>query len=258
MEFDEEASRRVEALYKTVDVVEQRRETQRLLNLQSGESVLDIGSGPGLLAAEMANAVGPKGTVRGVDIAASMLAMANDRCDAMPWVKFEEASATQLPFEDGAFDVVVVVQVLEYVDDFETALAEIYRVLRPGGRALVIDSDMGSLLFNTADHPRQTKILAAWNEHMAHPFLPRQLAPRMRGAGFSLESCGVIPLLNTEFAPYFFSYPMAGLIAAFVAGRGGITEDEAQAWAGEQQELGEAGEYFYAMNRFYFLGEKPA
>lgn len=206
----------------------------------------------------MANAVGPKGTVRGVDIAASMLAMANGRCDAMPWVEFEEASATDLPFEDGAFDAVVAVQVLEYVDDFETALAEIYRVLRPGGRALVIDSDMGSLLFNTADHPRLAKILAAWNEHMAHPYLPRQLAPRMRGAGFSLEDCGVIPLLNTEYAPYYFSHPMAGLIAAFVAGRGGITEDEAQAWAGEQQELGEAGEYFYAMNRFYFLGEKPA
>lgn len=257
MEFDEETSRRVEALYKTVDVVDQRRETLRLLNLQPGEAVLDIGSGPGLLAAEIANIVGPKGTVRGVDISESMLAMASGRCEAMPWVKFEDAGATQLPFEDGAFDAVVTVQVLEYVEDIETALAEIYRVLRPGGRALVIDSDMGTILFNTADYPRMAKILAAWNEHMAHPYLPRVLAPGMRGAGFSLADHGVIPLLNTEYAPYYFSYPMAGMIAAFVTGRQGITEDEAQAWAGEQKELGEAGEYFYSMNRYYFLGEKP-
>lgn len=258
MEFDEETSRRVEALYKTVDVVAQRRETIRLLNIKAGEAVLDIGSGPGLLAAEMANIVGPKGKVRGVDISAPMLEMASARCDAMPWVKFEDAGATELPFEDGAFDAVVTVQVFEYVDDIERALAETYRVLRPGGRALVIDSDMGSILFNTADYPRMARILAAWDEHMTHPHLPRSLAPRMTRAGFSLTAHGVIPLLNTKYAPEYFSYPMAGMIASFVTGRQGITEDDARAWADEQRALGEAGEYFYSMNRYYFLGEKPA
>ena len=52
-----------------------------MLDLKGGEAVLDVGSGPGLLAAEMAEAVGPEGTVRGVDPSESMLALARRRQD---------------------------------------------------------------------------------------------------------------------------------------------------------------------------------
>jgi arsenite methyltransferase len=55
--FDDDASRKLEAAYLTPDVVAQRRETLRALALQPGERVLDIGSGPGLLVAEMADVV---------------------------------------------------------------------------------------------------------------------------------------------------------------------------------------------------------
>ena len=54
LEFDEETSRKVEAVYQTPDVVAQRRRVLKALELRTGEQVLDIGSGPGLLAYEMA------------------------------------------------------------------------------------------------------------------------------------------------------------------------------------------------------------
>src|SRR4029453_7016174 len=72
LEFDAEAARQVEAVYLTADVVQQRREVLRLLGLTAGEAVLDIGSGPGLLATDMAQAVGPAGRVCGIDISDSM------------------------------------------------------------------------------------------------------------------------------------------------------------------------------------------
>jgi SAM-dependent methyltransferase len=67
MQFDDATSRRVEETYSTPDVVEQRRVVRAALGLQAGQNVLDIGSGPGFLACEMAEAVGPSGSVRGID-----------------------------------------------------------------------------------------------------------------------------------------------------------------------------------------------
>lgn len=61
VQFDEEASRRLEAIYVTSDVIAQRQEVLRALELLPGERVLDMESGPGFLASEMANAVGSSG-----------------------------------------------------------------------------------------------------------------------------------------------------------------------------------------------------
>ena len=138
IEFDEEMAQRVEAVYRTPDVVEQRRATRAVLALQPGERVLDIGSGPGFLAAEMAAEVGPDGRVHGIDPSASMLACAARR-DAP--VEYGSGDALALPFPDERFDVAVCTQVYEYVEDIAAALVEARRVLRPGGRLLVVDTD---------------------------------------------------------------------------------------------------------------------
>ena len=76
LEFDEENARRLVAVYTTPDVVDQRRAIRAALALQPGEHVLDIGSGPGFLAAEMAEEVGADGRVHGIDPSDSMLAIA--------------------------------------------------------------------------------------------------------------------------------------------------------------------------------------
>ena len=76
LDFDEENARRLVAVYTTPDVIEQRRAIRAALALQPGERVLDIGSGPGFLAAEMAEEVGPDGAVHGIDSSDSMLAIA--------------------------------------------------------------------------------------------------------------------------------------------------------------------------------------
>jgi arsenite methyltransferase len=138
MQFDEAASRRIEAAYTTPDVVEQRRIVIATLDLNLGDDVLDIGSGPGFLACEMGDAVGPNGSVMGIDPSESMLSIARERplTDASAPVQFKPGSATALPFPDGAFDAVTSTQVYEYVDDIPAALAEAHRVLRPGGRLL--------------------------------------------------------------------------------------------------------------------------
>jgi arsenite methyltransferase len=113
LQFDEENSRKVEALYLTPDVVVQRGRVLRALELREGEQVLDIGSGPGLLANEMAALVGRNGRVCGIDISEDMLRMSRKRCTDQPWTEFKKADATNLPFPDHSFDAAVSTQVYD-------------------------------------------------------------------------------------------------------------------------------------------------
>jgi arsenite methyltransferase len=79
LKFDDRASSRIEAQYATPDLVRQRSVVRAALDLQRGEDVLDIGFGPGLLAAEMAADIGRSGSVHGIDPSESMLAIARRR-----------------------------------------------------------------------------------------------------------------------------------------------------------------------------------
>jgi arsenite methyltransferase len=198
LQFDEATWQRAEATYKTPDMVEQRRVVLAALGLKPGQDVLDIGSGPGFLAREMAEAVGPGGTVRGLDPSQAMLAVARRRppaCGSAP-VEFGPGQATELPFADGEFDVVTSTQVYEYVDDMPTALAEAYRVLRPGGRVLVLDTDWESIVWRSSDADRMRRVLAAWDEHLADPHLPRRLTELLTRTGFTVTHRSAIPLFN--------------------------------------------------------------
>jgi arsenite methyltransferase len=253
LHFDQEAAQRLEAMYKSPDVVAQRQETLRVLALRTGERVLDIGSGPGLLAFEMGSAVGASGAVRGIDISESMVAMAKARCASQPWVSFETADATRLPFPDAAFDVAVSTQVYEYVGDVAKALAELRRVLRRGGRALIIDTDWDSLVWHSTDQGRMARILTAWQEHLVDPHLPRTLSMKLRQAGFTVTHQQVIPVLNAEHCTNTLSGGLTGIIKAFVVGKNGVTQEEAEAWAEDLQLLAQRGEYFFSLNRYLFL-----
>jgi hypothetical protein len=79
MQFDDSVSRKVEAVYSTADIVEHRHAIQNLLDLQPGEDVLDIGSGPGFLAVEMAVRVGASGSVHGIEPSEQMRGVAARR-----------------------------------------------------------------------------------------------------------------------------------------------------------------------------------
>ncbi|MBA2553047.1 MAG: methyltransferase domain-containing protein [Geodermatophilaceae bacterium] len=257
LEFDEASARRVETSYLTPNVVDQRRQVIAALDLHPGESVLDIGSGPGLLSVEMAGAVGPAGRVTGTDISQSMLDMAARRtgpAGAAP-VTFHRAGVEALPFPDAVFDAAVATQVLEYVGDVAAALREMHRVLRPGGRALVLDTDWDSIVWHCHDVPRMQRVLAAWDEHLVDPHLPRTLVGALEQAGFQVEQPWIIPLLNVGYAEATYSGGLIPTIAAYVTGRGGLTAEDVDAWTAELRDLGSA--YFFSLNRYVFLARKP-
>ena len=116
----------------------------RPARLKPGETVLDVACGTGTFAIAMKRQVGPGGQVFGIDASEGMVARATRKAErAGLEVSFVQGSAQSLPFEDGRFDVVTGTLMLHHLPKpvRETFVCETHRVLKPGGRLLLIDFD---------------------------------------------------------------------------------------------------------------------
>jgi SAM-dependent methyltransferase len=257
--FEDEISRRIEAAYLTSDAVRQRARTRELLAVSPGDQVLDVGCGPGLLAAELAAEAGTGGRVVGIDLSESMLALAGKRETATGSAPIEllSADAAELPFDDGTFDRAAITQVYEYVGDTPKALAELRRVLRPGGRALILDTDFHSLFLATTDDERMTRVMAAWDRHAAHPELPRHLPGLLHDAGLDLIELDAITFGEFELDETKFAWAYLDFISEFVRAVG-VEPEDADAWLAEQRERAAGGHFFFSLNRYLFLAERPS
>jgi ubiquinone/menaquinone biosynthesis C-methylase UbiE len=103
-----------------------------------GERVLDVGCGTGIVAREVASRLGATGSVTGIDLSANMLAAARATAAREGLtIEWREGNAEQLPFHDGAFDLVLCQFALMFVADKAAALSEMRRVVTESGRVLI-------------------------------------------------------------------------------------------------------------------------
>ncbi len=159
------------------------------------------------------------------------------------------------PVRSSAFDFVVAVQVYLYVTEIELALAEAVRVLKPGGRLAVVDTDWDSCVWLTEDRARHRRVLEARLRELGQPHLAPMLPALLRRAGVSLISVEVHPILNLRYESESLS---AGLIESTpgIVTKYGIDSAEAEAWADDLKSRTSEGEYFFSFNRYLFLARR--
>jgi len=251
--FDEKLVEQLEVLYRSRDVLRRRRLVYEALEAQPGERILDAGCGPGFYTRELLDQVGPDGALVGVDQSPQMLAVAKRRCEGFANASFAEGEVTALPVESEAFDRLLCVQVLEYVQDFGTALAEMRRVLRPGGRAVIWDIDWATVSWHSEDPERMARVLKAWDAHLAHPALPRTLPAALRAAGFEDVRMEAHAFATHELTLESYGGAALPVIERYVAQQG---SPDAEAWNAEQAELGERGEFYFACVQVCFTAQR--
>ena len=136
-----------------------KRFTIELSGVRSGNRVLDIAGGTGDLAAKFAPLLGPEGEVVLADINASMLRVGRDRLidRGVPGnLRYVQADAQYLPFPDDYFDCITIAFGLRNVTDKDRALRSMLRVLKPGGRLLVLE-------FSKPDNPLLSRAYDAYS-----------------------------------------------------------------------------------------------
>ncbi len=199
-----------------------------LAALQADERVLDLACGTGIIARKAATAVGPSGSVVGVDVSSDMIAVARAHDAAEPPIDWHVADAASLPFEDESFDVVLCQLGLMFVDR-DAALAEARRVLRPGGRFVANTGGAIQPLFEILDQALVRHVnpdLGGFVRAVFSLHDPEDVAVLLQDAGFDhvrAESRTV----HLELAPpadFLWAYIGSTPLGAFV----GPAPDEAQ------------------------------
>lgn len=223
------------------------------LELWHGLSVLDVGCGTGDDARDLARLVGEEGRVVGVDFSGAMVAEAKKRhaTSGLP-VEFVEGNAQNLQFAEASFDRCRTERMLMHLDDPEQALAEMVRVVRPGGRIVVFDFDW-DMVFTDSPYKEMTrKIVHTFSDGLKHGWIGRSLPRLCQAAGLVEVTC--VPhavRLYYVFAHRLFDGHLAKAQAAGV-----LSANELRGWWEHLEKAEIAGQFHLGILGFVVGGRK--
>lgn len=229
------------------------------LRLSGSARVLEVGCGTGAMLRALVRSGGFGGSAVGVDQspafveAAGRFAAAEGVADRL---QFAVGDAHQMAFSDASFDAVIVNTVMSHVSDPDRVLAEVARVLRPGGKVVIFDGDYASLTYAHADAElgqRMDKALA--EATFNNPRIMRQLAGLLQAHGLKLLSAWGDAVTEIGRASFFKSF--ADTYLSYVIDAGFVPAGEAKAWHAQQQQAMEDGTFFAGCIYYTFIAERP-
>jgi ubiquinone/menaquinone biosynthesis C-methylase UbiE len=224
------------------------------LELRPGSSLLDLGCGTGDDASELAETIGTTGTVVGADVSTAMIAEAKRRHGHLaPAVRFIEADAARLDFGDGAFNQCRAERLLMHLPRPQQALAEMVRVLQPGGRLVVFDFDWDTMYADSPHKEITRRLFRSFSDGIRNGWIGRALPRLFREAG--LQNVIDVPhavRLGCEFAHWLLDGHSAKAVQA-----GALSSQELSEWWGDLEEADANGRFNLGLLGFVVAASKP-
>jgi ubiquinone/menaquinone biosynthesis C-methylase UbiE len=239
---------RVEAMPATVA---RRQRSYDRLAVRPGMVLAEIGCGTGAAARELAAMVAPGGRVHGFDISEQFITLARAR-DASQEVDFQVGDAVALPLPDTSLDGYRAERVYMHLRHPEAALAEAFRVLRPGGRLLTMDQDWDMLLFD-GDVAATRAITHAFADSMVNGTGARRMRPLMRQAGFD----DVVVTTETAVRPDGNALGWMADTVGKAALEAGLDPIMVNAWMDDQRRRIAEDRFLYASTFFITTARRP-
>jgi ubiquinone/menaquinone biosynthesis C-methylase UbiE len=234
---------------------EMREEYLAHVPFPAGARVAEVGCGSGAVARALASRPGVDEVV---DPSPVFLARARELARGIKSLSFVEGDARALPFDDGAFDVVVFHTTLCHVPGPELALAEAFRVLRDGASLAVFDGDYATTTCACGDFdPLQACVDACVDGLVYDRWLARKLPSLVHAAGFDEQRIGGHSYVE---APTSGGYMLAiaDRGADALAAAGGVSSEVAEALKVEARRRSDAGEFFGHIAYLSIVARKPA
>ncbi len=229
-----------------------------VLSPAPGDHLLEPGCGSGLLCRQIAPAVAPHGSITGLDISPEMISIA--RAYARQAGMFDDiyycaGKAEALPFPQASFTGALAARLLLHVSEPEAVLAELRRVLSPGGKLVAMDWDFETVAVDHSNRELTRRILHWRCDHYGgNNWSGRQLYRQMVEAGFQHVEVFLVPsVAHAQQDSLTLSLFRAAQVAR---DGGGITPDEHDAWVGELRSALAAGSYFASIVYFIVSGER--
>ena len=223
-----------------------------MLAPQPGETAIDVGCGAGAEVRRMARLVGPSGRAVGVEPHEGLRVTATER-SVDTTATYVDGAADGLPFDDGTVDVIRCERVFQHLHDPDAAAVEFVRVLAPGGRVVIIDSDWETSVQTPGNRGVLTRLTTFRRGQLPNPNAGRLLRGQLVRAGLTVDpdiaATAVIP------PPAALTMLMKNMCEDAVTAEA-ITQAEGDELLAETRAAQESGEGFMAVTMFGVLGRK--